>query len=81
MNEKHHKLRQTLLGESHYENFNLADYLSDKQKQRMEQMGKRNKPLSKEDKQEKVNWKVIMGMNRDTYTGRMGQLQGFKFKD
>lgn len=37
-------------------------------------MGKRDKPPSKKLKQEKVNWKEIMGMNRDIYTGRMGRV-------
>ncbi|OIK04882.1 hypothetical protein BIV60_27825 [Bacillus sp. MUM 116] len=51
------------------------------QRKKLKQMGKRDKPTSKKLKQEKVNWKEIIGMNRDTYTGRMRQLEGCKFND
>jgi hypothetical protein len=48
----------------------LADHLSDKQKQQLEQ-----KKSPKKKKEEMVNWKEIMGMNRDTYTRRNGAVR------
>jgi len=51
----------------------LADQLNHEQRMQLEKVGKRKKPPSKKRKQngkvkqEKVNWKEIMGMNRDTY--------------
>jgi hypothetical protein len=48
----------------------IADHLSDKQKQQLEQM-----KSPKKKKQEKVNWKEIMGMNRDRYTRRNGAVR------
>lgn len=51
----------------------LADQLNHEQRMLLEKMGKRKKPPSKKKKrkgkpkEEKVNWKEIVGMNRDTY--------------
>jgi hypothetical protein len=47
----------------------IADHLTDKQKQQLEQI------KSPKKKEEKVNWKEIMGMNRDRYTRRNGAVR------
>jgi SAM-dependent MidA family methyltransferase len=44
----------------------LSDHLSEKQKQQLDNLKK---------KQEKVNWKEIMGMNRDRYTRKNGAMR------
>jgi hypothetical protein len=48
----------------------IEDHLTKEQKQQLEQM---KSPRKK--KEEKVNWKEIMGMNRDTYTRRNGAVR------
>jgi hypothetical protein len=49
----------------------IAEHLSDEQKQQLKNL----KSPKKKHKQEKVNWKEIMGMNRDVYTRRNGAVR------
>lgn len=44
----------------------LADHLTHKQKQQLRESAK---------KEEKVNWKELMGMNRDTYKRKNGAIR------
>ncbi|WP_284037450.1 hypothetical protein [Neobacillus sp. 114] len=48
----------------------MADHLSDEQIKELEEI-----KSPKKRKQEKVNWKEIMGMNRDTYTRKNGAIR------
>lgn len=56
----------------------LADHLDKDTRKKLEKLGKKKKPPSNNKKrkgkvkQEKVNWKEIMGMNRDIYTRGKG---------
>lgn len=48
----------------------IEEHLNKQQKEQLEQI-----KMPKKKKQEKVNWKELMGMNRDRYTRKNGAVR------